>query len=228
MRISLGVLVVLLFGGCVTAPPIQTNASDVNAVKALRENPPQAGFANLEITCADDSFREFCSWRNNPICLNDTPVAKVGTGGVIFAVVPVGEITRLTYSNEPLFPSCNARNLLNPQYYSGYVRRIDLNVIDSGHYIWKFTWDSHRATALAAKPVETASGTFLQPNLKRVLTGVYIHPSYNTRVSTSRKEPTNQTETTNIETHKKQCESLGFSPGTEKFGNCVLTLMENN
>jgi hypothetical protein len=81
---------------------------------------------------------------------------------------------------------------------------------------------------LALKPVETASGTFLKPDLMRVLTGVYIHPSYNARVSTNSREQTNQTEKTNIETQKKQCENLGFSPGTEKFGNCVLTLMENN
>ena len=30
----------------------------------------------------------------------------------------------------------------------------------------------------------------------------------------------------NLEKFKKQCEDLGFKPKTEKFGDCVLKLLE--
>ena len=40
--------------------------------------------------------------------------------------------------------------------------------------------------------------------------------------------PKAQFPTNNMNQQKRQCQSLGFTPGTEKFGNCVLTLMEGN
>ena len=40
--------------------------------------------------------------------------------------------------------------------------------------------------------------------------------------------PTSSSSMTSMDKAKSQCEELGFEPKTEKFGDCVLRLMEMN
>ena len=35
-------------------------------------------------------------------------------------------------------------------------------------------------------------------------------------------------EVTNFETYKLECEEIGFTPGTEKFGDCIMKMMDLN
>jgi len=41
-----------------------------------------------------------------------------------------------------------------------------------------------------------------------------------------KKSKKNNQNSKDLEKFKKQCEELGFKPKTEKFGECVLKLME--
>ena len=41
-----------------------------------------------------------------------------------------------------------------------------------------------------------------------------------------KKEKSKSSKNVNLDKYKKQCEDLGFKPKTEKFGECVLRLLE--
>ncbi len=43
-----------------------------------------------------------------------------------------------------------------------------------------------------------------------------------------KKEKSKPSQSVNLEKYKKQCEDLGFKPKTEKFGECVLRLLESS
>ena len=55
----------------------------------------------------------------------------------------------------------------------------------------------------------------------------FYHPKdFENEFDIPKKEKSKSSKNVNLDKYKKQCEDLGFKPKTEKFGECVLRLLE--
>ena len=205
-------------------PPAPIDSNSLARVEVLRNQTPAPGFAHVQIynryTACNESGP--CEFGYHMICLNDQPVSRIGTEGLIFAVVPTFQTLNLTQNRTASSPFnftgvCGGRAILAPHLYNGDTTYIGANIGDSDRYTWALGAGATRVGILQKQPTAP----------KRVLTGFYLHPSYNEMNTGRPPERSENINSNDVEGLKKLCRELGFSYGSQKFGECVLTLIES-